>query len=165
MRQKRIPFSRRTVYGSWAKPLRNERQLGTFAKRAALLLLPISLTACADGDAGRISFTDDRGGTNQPYPANYRPELLAFMKSYLNDPVGVRDASMAEPVQRTIGGRPRYIVCLRYDARESDGSYRGSRERGVVYVDGRLDHIIENGSDGCAGATYAAFPELEKMTR
>jgi hypothetical protein len=145
--------------------LNDERQLGTLANYAALLLLPISLAACADSDVGRISFTDDRGGTNQPYPANYRAELLAFLKTYLNDPVGVHDASLAEPVQRTIGGRSRYVVCLRYNARETDGSYRGARERGVVYVDGRLDHIVENVSDTCAGATYAAFPDMEKMAR
>ena len=49
--------------------------------------------------------------------------------------------------------------------RESDGSYRELRERAIVYVDGRLDHVIENASEPCAGATYAPFPDLEKMTR
>jgi hypothetical protein len=145
--------------------LKDERQLGTFAKRAALLLLPVSLAACADSEERSISYSDDRGVANQPYPTNYRAELLAFLKTYLNDPVAVRDANIAEPVQRTVGGRLRYVVCLRYNARETDGSYRGARERGVVYVDGRLDHIIENVSDPCAGAAYAAFPEMEKMTR
>jgi hypothetical protein len=140
--------------------------LGTIAKRAALLLLPISLAACADSDdRGGISFSDDRGTVNQPYPANYKAEVLAFIRTYLNDPVGVREASMAEPVQRTLGGRLRYISCLRYNARESDGSYRGTRERGVVYIDGRLDRIIENVSEACAGAAYTPFPELEKLTR
>ena len=146
--------------------MKDERQLGILAKRAALLLLPISLAACADSEIGRISFTDDRGGANQPFPPNYRAELLAFLRTYLNDPVGVRDASLAEPVERTIGGRLRYVVCLRYNARESDRGYRGTREREVVYVDGRLDHIVENVNDGtCAGATYAAFPEMQTMTR
>ena len=64
-----------------------------------------------------------------------------------------------------MGGRLRYISCLRYNARESDGSYRGTRERGVVYIDGRLDRIIENVSEACAGAAYAPFPEMEKLTR
>jgi hypothetical protein len=144
--------------------LKDERQLGTIAKRAALLLLPISLVACADGGDRGISYTDDRGTANQPYPANYKAELLAFLRTYLNDPVGVREAGMAEPVQRTVGGRLRYISCVRYNERESDG-YRGARERGVVYVDGRLDRIIENVSEACAGAAYAPFPELEKLTR
>ena len=48
---------------------------------------------------------------------------------------------------------------------DSDGNYREPRERAVLYVDGRLDRIIENASDPCAGAVYAAFPELEKMVR
>lgn len=145
--------------------MKDERQLGTIAKCAALLLLPVSLAACAGSGDNSISFTDDRGVANQPYPANYRAEVLAFLKTYLNDPTGVRDAQMAEPVQRTVGGRLRYVSCLRYNPRESDGSYRGSRERGIVYVDGRLDRITENISDICAGAAYAPFPELEKMTR
>jgi hypothetical protein len=134
-------------------------------ERAAWLLLLISLAGCADsGDRG-ISYTDDRGTANQPFPANYRAELLAFLRTYLNDPIGVRDAEMAEPVQRTVGGRLRYVSCLRYNARETDGSYRGARERGVAYVDGRLDRVVENIGEICAGASYAPFPEMEKMTR
>ena len=140
--------------------------LGISAKRAAILLLPIALAACAGSDDGRsISYTADRDVTNQPFPTNYRAELLAFMKTYLNNPVGVHDAMMAEPVQRTVGGRLRYVSCLRFTPRESDGSYRESRERAIVYVDGRLDHVVENAGETCAGVAYAPFPELEKMTR
>jgi hypothetical protein len=140
--------------------------LGISAKRAAILLLPVALAACAGSDESRsITYTDDRGVSNQPYPNNYRAELLAFMKTYLNNPVGVHDGALAEPVQRTVGGRLRYVTCLRFTPRESDGSYRGVRERGVLYVDGRLDRVIENASEPCAGAVYAPFPELEKMTR
>jgi hypothetical protein len=112
-----------------------------------------------------MSFTEDRGVTNQPFPDNYRPEILAFMKTYLNNPVGVREAAIADPVQRTVGGRLRYVTCIRYAAQESDGSYRPVRERGILFVDGRLDRIIENSADTCAGVAYAAFPELEKMVR
>nr|WP_249792765.1 hypothetical protein [Bradyrhizobium sp. BRP22] len=130
------------------------------------MLLPIALAACVSSDDTRpISFTDDRGVSDQPYPKNYRTEILAFMRTYLNDPTGVRDAVMAEPVQRTIGGRLRYITCVRFSARDSDHGYRPARERAIVYVDGRLDRIIEDAGEPCAGATYAPFPELEKMSR
>jgi hypothetical protein len=140
--------------------------LGTSTTLAAILLLPIALAACASSDEGKsISYTDDRGVSNQPYPNNYRTELLSFMKTYLNNPVGVHDGAMADPVQRTVGGRLRYVSCLRFSPRESDGSYREPRERAVIYVDGRLDRVAENASDACAGAVYAPFPELEKMTR
>lgn len=138
----------------------------TSAKFAAILMLPIALAACAGGDESKpISFTDDRGVSNQPFPNNYRAEILAFMKTYLNNPVGVHEAAMAEPVQRTVGGRLRYVSCLRFTPRESDGSYRQPRERAILYVDGRLDRLVENASEPCAGAAYAAFPDLEKMIR
>ena len=140
--------------------------MGISAKCAAILLLPILLAACAGSDESRgISFTDERGGASQPYPDNHRPELLAFMKTYLNNPVGVHEALVAEPVQRTVGGRLRYVSCLRFTPRESDGSYRNSRERAILYVNGRLDQVVENASDVCAGVAYAPFPELQKMTR
>lgn len=131
-----------------------------------MVLLPVALSACAASDDSKpITFTEDRGVSNQPFPNNYRPELLAFLKTYLNNPVGVRDAVMAEPVQRVVGGRQRYVVCLRYSSRDTDGGYREPRERAVLFVDGRLDRIIENATEPCAGAVYAPFPELEKMTR
>jgi hypothetical protein len=140
--------------------------LGKSAKHAAILMLPILLAACAGSDDSRsMTYTDDRGVANQPYPDNYRAELLAFMKTYLNNPVGVHDAVLAEPVQRTVGGRLRYVACLRFTPRESDGSYRELRERAVLYVNSRLDRLVENTSDVCAGAVYAPFPELGKMTR
>jgi hypothetical protein len=143
-----------------------ELRLGKSAKFAAILLLPVALAACASGDDGKsITFTDDRGVADQPYPNNAKVEILAFMRMYLNNPVGVHDAAMAEPVQRTVGGRLRYVSCLRFTPRESDGSYRAPRERAVLYVDGRLDRVVENASEPCAGAVYAPFPELEKMVR
>ena len=128
-----------------------------------MLLLPLALAACAGDGQNSITYTDDRGV--QPYPANYSPELLAFMKTYLNNPVGVKDAAMAEPVQRTVGGRLRYVSCLRFTARDTEGGYREPRERAILFVDARLDRIVEDASEPCAGAAYAPFPELEKMTR
>jgi hypothetical protein len=140
--------------------------LGISAKRAAILLLPLLLAACAGDGQSNITYTDDRGVANQPYPANYRPELLAFLKTYLNNPVGVKEAVMAEPVQRTVSGRLRYVVCLRYNPKDTTSSnYLGVRERAVLYVDARLDRVVEDASDVCAGAAYAPFPEMEKMVR
>ena len=130
------------------------------------MLLPIVLAACAGSDEVRsITYTDDRGVSNQPFPNNYKGEILSFMKTYLNNPVGVRNAVMAEPIQRVVGGRLRYVSCLRFSPRDSDGNYAEPRERAILYVDGRLDRIIENASEPCAGAVYAPFPDLEKMAR
>jgi hypothetical protein len=146
--------------------MRVKSRLGLSAKSAVILLLGAGLAACAGSDDSRtISYTDDRSGTNQPYPNDYRPQLLAFLKTYLNNPVGVRDAVIADPAQRTVGGRQRYVVCLRFSTRDSDGSYHDARDRAVVFVDGRLDHVVEKAGELCAGSAYAAFPDLEKLTR
>jgi hypothetical protein len=136
-------------------------------KYLAVLLLPVALAGCAGGgDDGReAAISIDSGGPNQPFPDNYRAEILAFMKTYLNNPVGVHGAAMADPVQRTVGGRLRYVSCLRFTPRESDGGYREPRERAILYVNGRLDRVVENARDVCAGVAYAPFPELEKLTR
>jgi hypothetical protein len=141
-------------------------QLGILAKRVAILMLPIALVACAGSDESRpISFMGSGGGGNQPFPSNYRSEELAFMRTYLNNPVGVRDAAMAEPTLHDVNGRSRYVGCLRYTARDADGSYREPRDRAILFVNGRLDRAVENAAELCAGAAFAPFPELEKMTR
>lgn len=136
------------------------------AGRIGILLLAACLAGCASGGNDGLSYTADRGVENQPFPANYRPELLAFLRTYLNEPRGIREAGLAEPAQRTVGGRLRYVVCLRFNARGNvGGAYAGAKERAAVYIDGRLDRLIETPEDLCAGASYAAFPELEKLTR
>ena len=87
------------------------------------------------------------------------------MKTYLNNPVGVRDAAMAEPVQRTVGGRLRYVSCLRFATAGIRRQLSRAARARALYVDGRLDRVVENAGEVCAGAVYAPFPELEKMTR
>ena len=150
------------------KSRKHRSRLGISAKRIATLLLPIALAACSssgEGEGRSFSLFGDKPDTPQSFPANYRAELLAFMKTYLNNPVGVRDAAMAEPVMRDVNGKMRYISCLRYSARESDNSYREPRDRAVLFVNGRLDRMIEKGGELCTGVALAPFPELEKMTR
>ena len=143
---------------------RTRRQVG-MARFGAVLLISIALAACAGVGDQSVTYTDDRGVANQPFPVDFKVQLLSFLRTYLNNPVGVHYAAMAEPVQRTVGGRLRYVSCIRYDAKDSEGVYRGQVERAVVYVDGRLDRIIEKPADLCAGLTYAMFPEMEKMAR
>lgn len=141
-------------------------KLVTYARLAAIALAAFAVAGCAwSGGNDGLSYTADRGVDDQTYPANYRSELLAFLRTYLNDPRGVRDAGIAEPAQKEVGGRRRYLVCLRFNARGTDGGYAGVKERGAMYIDGRLDRMIEDVSELCQRATYAPFPEMEKLTR
>ena len=144
--------------------------MGRLAKRAVrlafTLALPLTLAACFGSDSERPALMGGgQAGGPQPFPDNFRSDTLALMRTYLNNPVGVREASMADPVLREVGGRQFYIGCLRFIPRETDGSYKSMRERAVVFVNGRPDRVLDRASELCAGAVYAPFPELEKMAR
>lgn len=129
-----------------------------------IVSLALALAGCAASEPEERAFSLDTRSA-QSYPAQYREELLVFLRSYLNDPTQVRGAMIAEPVERTFGGRTRYIVCVRYNARSSTGSYTGASDRMATYLNGRFDRLIENGREQCASAAYVPFPELEKLTR
>ncbi|KIZ42924.1 MULTISPECIES: hypothetical protein [Rhodopseudomonas] len=131
-------------------------------RATTLALVALTLGGCG---GGLMSSADDRGGSGQPFPSQYRSQIVAFLHTYLTNPVGVRDATMAEPVQRSVDGRQLYISCLRFTPRRSNGSYGPARELAVVHVDARVDRVMEEAGEACAGLTYAPFPELEKMSR
>jgi hypothetical protein len=103
------------------------------------------------------------------YPANYKNDILAFMRTWLNDPEHVRSAAVAPPQLKRMGPGDRYIACLRYDARGSDGHYAGVKTGAAIYVSGKLDSFMNTPKAKvttlCQDAAYAAFPELEKLKR
>jgi hypothetical protein len=127
---------------------------------ATLLVAGMALASCGGGPS-EINFLSDR--EPQIRPTNYRADTLSFMRTYLNNPSQVREAAMSEPTLRSIGGRERYVACLRYNARDSAGRYTGVSDRLAIFFEGRFDQIIEKGAEMCAGATYAPFPELERL--
>jgi hypothetical protein len=122
------------------------------------VVLLCALGACAGTPTGRE-------GDATAYPTNYKAELLAFLRTYLNDPSNIRDAFISEPSVRILGTESRYIVCVRYEARRSSGEYAPSRERVAIYYGGRFDRFLESAREQCAGATYQPFPELERLSR
>jgi len=125
--------------------------------RRAALALPLAalLGGCAIG--GSASFDSD---PPQPFPANHRAEIIAFLRSYLNNPTGLRDAVMAAPVERPVGGRVRYVSCLRFTAPGGK-----PQDMAIVHLDGRLDRVAPQPQELCTGVVYAPFPELEKLSR
>lgn len=57
------------------------------------------------------------------------------------------------------------MVCLRLNAKKSDGQYAGTKQYLAVFVDGRLDQMIEAKPEDCAGVEYRPFPEAEALSR
>ncbi len=99
------------------------------------------------------------------YPANYKPDILGAMHAYLNDPTGVREAGIAEPAVKSVGGNNRYVVCVRFNGKKTGNAYAGVKEIAAVFMAGRFDRFVDQAKEQCAGATYAPFPELQKLTR
>lgn len=130
-------------------------------------LLPIVALMLALGGCSS-EWTQRRDAVQQAYatpPLNYRSEITALMRTYLNDPIGVRDAFVSEPAVRTLENIDRYTVCVRYNARKSNGQYAGSKDMLVLFREGRLDRVVDNGREACKEAVYAPFPELEHLQR
>lgn len=100
-------------------------------------------------------------------PVNYKADILAYLRTYLNNPTGVRGAFIGEPELRAIPGTTaqRYMVCLRFNAKDSTGKYEGSRDRLVAFLSGRLDTLVPARKDQCEKTNWQPFPELEKLTR
>ena len=100
-------------------------------------------------------------------PQNYRQDLLAFMRTYLNDPTHVRGAAVSQPQLRYIGPGERYVVCVRYNARNTDGKYQGSKDGAATFVSGKLERFFDvprEVRDLCKDAAFAPFPELERLS-
>lgn len=136
------------------------RHAGTLAVTGLLL------AACAGQHHLAEAIGGGSEGTNV-YPPNYKAEILGAMHAYLNDPTGIRDASLSEPMLKTVASNTRYVVCLRFNAKQRGNSYAGVKEIAAVFVDGRFDQFAEPPAarEPCAGATYAPFPELGKLPR
>jgi len=138
----------------------------------------------------------------QKYPDNYKTELLAFLRSYLNDPTKVRDAAIADPVLmptsvligirgsgagggrggrgREGGGpsegddgglwerrvtRERYVLCVRFNAKDRGGDYIGVKTGMAIYAGGRFDSFNDQPQGACDQMEFKPFPELEKLSR
>lgn len=98
-------------------------------------------------------------------PTNYKQEIIATMIKILPDPTNVRGAFITDPFLSVVpGGKDqRYIVCVRYDGRDDNRQYMGSKDRVGTFFGGHLNQLVEAGNEQCAKAAFKPFPELEKM--
>ena len=130
-----------------------------------VIVLALALGGCA-GIEGPSAETVQAART---VPANYKAELLAYLRNFLNDPSNVRNAYVSQPVLGRIQGEERYLSCVRFDARNTYGGYRGSRDHLAVFFGGKLEYFVElrpeMRDERCRTATYEAFPELERLAR
>ena len=134
------------------------------------LFVPVALllAACATDFEPSAAELEARWNAQNVFPQNYRQDLLAFLRTYLNDPNHVREAGVSQPTLKKAGPGERYVVCVRYNARLGGGKYPGVKEGAAVYVSGKLDRFVDVKNEVqifCKDVAYAPFPELEKLRR
>lgn len=123
-------------------------------------MIAAGLAACASSSG---PFQETKGGASvNIYPDNYRSEILAYLRSYLNDPTGIREAMISQPATRNVGVGERYVSCVRFNAKGPPGG--GARDYLAIFLAGKLDQMGPTREE-CRAATYQPFPELERLTR
>jgi hypothetical protein len=116
--------------------------------------------------AGCSHHRSDSEGENalNAYPANYRSDILGAMHAYLDNPTGIREAAIGEPILKTKGGTTRYVVCVKFNGKKNGSNeYAGTKEIAAEFMIGRFNQFIDNIKDLCAGTAYTPFPELQKL--
>ncbi len=132
-------------------------------RRAGLLFLGLLLLgACAGHRFGFGGHNGDDGEINA-YPVDYKSDILAAMHAYLNDPAGIRDAAISQPMLKEVAQGTRYIVCLRFNGKRDDGIYMGVKQIAAIFLAGRFQDFADVPREPCLSATYAPFPELEQL--
>jgi hypothetical protein len=131
------------------------------------LLALLMLGGCSTDTGPSQADLQARWDAQNVVPQNYKQDLLAFLRTYLNDPTHIRAAGVSQPQLKTVGPGERYVACVRYNARDSDGKYAGSKNGAAVYVAGKLDRFLDGkqGQPYCKDVAYTPFPELERLTR
>jgi hypothetical protein len=132
--------------------------------RHAGLILGMTLLLGACGHHRQLDADNSSDDELNAYPSNYKADILAAMHSYLNDPTGIRDAAISQPVLKSSGSVTRYMVCVQFNPKKNASEYAGIKEAAAVFLVGRFDHFVDTLRDECAGVTYAPFPELQKLS-
>src|SRR5215813_5672378 len=102
------------------------------------MAVAVALAGC-----GSAQLPKEREASINVYPDNYRTDLLAALHTYVSDPINIRDAYVSDPAIWPIGKLNRYAACVRFNARNSDGRYAGSRDVLAVFVSGRFDQFVD----------------------
>ena len=142
--------------------LRRATSRTTFVRTAVTsVAIAIALTGCGLFDKK----TDGPPVEVNQVPPNYRTNMVEFLKGHLNDPVGVRNASITEPTLQPVGVDTRYVVCVRFDAKDGYGLYTGPTDHIGIYFAGKLTQFLPASGEQCRNANYQRFPELEQIKK
>ena len=87
------------------------------------------------------------------YPANYKKDLLAYLREKSDVPVNASATYISTPALKQFGSDSRYFVCLRIDGQNV------RKEKFVVFYAGLINQFVDATSEECGTAAYQSFPE------
>jgi hypothetical protein len=140
--------------------------------RAAIVLLAAAALALAGCGGVQLSGWNVFEKRDDPwkaepnrFPTEYKNEILKLLRTQLSDPTGVRNAFITDPTLKQFGNDNRYVVCVRYNARDLDGQYQGSKDKIVIFFSAQINQFRDATAEECGTAVYRPFPELEALKR
>ena len=134
----------------------------------SLGLTVFSLGGCANEVGPTAAELKDRWEAQNVFPTDYKRDILAFMRTYLNDPTRIRGAAASRPERKPVGQGERFVVCVRYTERKDNGTYGKPKDGAATFVFAKLDRFFDGEMAVkalCKDAVLEPFPEMEKITR
>jgi hypothetical protein len=140
--------------------------LATLRFWPALALVAGLLAGCS-GDTKMIDYITPGKVPEVPplepglFPAHYKDEIVNYARTTLT--TRVRDATIGQPVLRTMDKVPQYVTCVRYTTLDIKNQPIGSETKLAIFLGGRLMQYIPGDPQVCGGLAYQRFQELEVM--
>jgi hypothetical protein len=132
------------------------RTIEAGAKCGMTALITMMVCACAKDPPKPIE--------DNIFPADYRAQIVALLRRQVDNPNNILDAYVAEPVLKTSQGTSRYIVCVRFNAKDRGGNYRGSKDVAAYFYAGKINQIADASAELCGNAVFQPFPELQRQS-
>jgi hypothetical protein len=88
------------------------------------------------------------------YPANYRTQIMEFLRQSLTTRADFRGALIAPPVLKPIGDSQHYMVCVQFSGNSQ------LKTKVAIYFAGMLTQFIDATPEQCGDAAYQPFKEL-----
>jgi|SRR6516164_6572703 hypothetical protein len=123
-------------------------------QKTARALLACYLAALLATSAGCSQFGKPEQVEPNIYPANYKADLLAYLRKNPDDLVNASATYISTPTLKQLGSESRYFVCMRIDGQN------GRKEKFVVFFSGLINQFVDATTEQCGAAAYQPFPEL-----
>ena len=121
---------------------------------AALAVLAITAVGCSNF-GGSTSKTPAAAADPNTFPADYRAQLVAFLRQSLTSRPDFRGAQIAQPALKPIGESQRYTVCVQFNG------HTQLNTKVAIYLYGQMTQFVDAAQGQCADAAYQPFKELE----